>query len=102
MEVFRRISRMSRKPAAGLIPKNQLTIKEAAMGRLTGRTTIVTGGGGGLGSASARRFAEEGAQVVVADVLLDRAEEVAKGIRETGGDAIALHLDLAEPESIKS
>ncbi|MDB5686361.1 MAG: hypothetical protein JWR77_950, partial [Rhizorhabdus sp.] len=71
------------------------------MGRLTGRTTIVTGGGGGLGSASARRLASEGGQVVVADILLDRAEAVASGIRADGGDAIALHVDLSEPDSIK-
>lgn len=71
------------------------------MGRLTGRTSIVTGGGGGLGSASARRLASEGGQVVVADILLDRAEDVAAGIRADGGDAIALHVDLSEPDSIK-
>lgn len=71
------------------------------MARLSGRTAIVTGGGGGLGSASARRLAAEGAQVVVADILLDSAERVATDIREQGGDAIARHLDLGEPDSIR-
>ncbi len=71
------------------------------MGRLTGRTAIVTGGGGGLGSASARRLAEEGGQVVVADILLDRAQKVASEIRATGGDAIAMYLDLGDPDSIR-
>jgi NAD(P)-dependent dehydrogenase (short-subunit alcohol dehydrogenase family) len=70
------------------------------MGRLTGRTAIVTGGGGGLGSASARRLAAEGGQVVVADIVIDAAEAVAADIRAKGGDAIALHLDLGDPDSI--
>jgi NAD(P)-dependent dehydrogenase (short-subunit alcohol dehydrogenase family) len=70
------------------------------MGRLTGRTAIVTGGAGGLGSASARRLASEGGQVVVADIVLDGAETVAKEIRDAGGDAIALHVDLSDPDSI--
>jgi NAD(P)-dependent dehydrogenase (short-subunit alcohol dehydrogenase family) len=72
------------------------------MGRLSGRTSIVTGGGGGLGSAAARRLASEGGQVVVADIARDRAEQVAKEIRDKGGDAIALHVDLADPASVKA
>jgi NAD(P)-dependent dehydrogenase (short-subunit alcohol dehydrogenase family) len=71
------------------------------MGRLSGRTSIVTGGAGGLGSAAARRLASEGGQVVVADIQHERAEAVAKDIRGAGGDAIALHVDLGNPESIK-
>lgn len=71
------------------------------MGRLSGRTAIVTGGGGGLGSASARRLASEGGQVVVADIALDRAEQVAGEIRGGGGDAVAMHLDLGDPASIE-
>jgi NAD(P)-dependent dehydrogenase (short-subunit alcohol dehydrogenase family) len=72
------------------------------MGRLSGRTSIVTGGAGGLGSATARRLASEGGQVVVADIRLARAEEVASEIRRTGGEAIALPLDLGEPDSIRA
>ena len=72
------------------------------MGRLTGRTSIVTGGAGGLGSASARRLAAEGGQVVVADIVLEGAEQVAKEIRDAGGDAIALRVDLGDPDSIEA
>lgn len=71
------------------------------MGRMTGRTAIVTGGSMGLGAASARRLAAEGGQVVVADIAFDNAEKVAADIRATGGDAIALHFDLGDPDSIK-
>ena len=70
------------------------------MGRLTGRTAIVTGGAGGLGSATARRLCSEGGQVVIADVLLEPAEKLAEEIRGEGGDATALHCDLGDPESI--
>lgn len=70
------------------------------MGRLTGRTCIVTGGAGGLGSATVRRLCAEGGQVVVADILLEPAEALAAEIRAGDGDAIALHLDLGDPASI--
>lgn len=70
------------------------------MGRLTGRTCIVTGGAGGLGSATVRRLCAEGGQVVIADILLEPAVALAAEIREAGGDAIALHVDLGDPDSI--
>jgi NAD(P)-dependent dehydrogenase (short-subunit alcohol dehydrogenase family) len=72
------------------------------LSRLKGKTAIVTGAGGGLGSASSKRLAAEGAQVVLADVILENAEKFAQEIRDAGGDAIALHVDLAEEASIKS
>jgi len=71
------------------------------MGRLTGRTAIVTGASMGLGAASARRLAAEGGQVVVADIALDNAEKIAAEIRADGGNAIALYFDLGDPASIK-
>lgn len=70
------------------------------MGRMTGRTSIVTGGAGGLGSATVRRLCAEGGQVVIADILLEPAEALAAEIRAGGGDAIALHVDLGDPDSI--
>jgi NAD(P)-dependent dehydrogenase (short-subunit alcohol dehydrogenase family) len=70
------------------------------MDRLSGRTCIVTGGAGGLGSATARRLCAEGGQVVIADILLEPAEALAAEIRGQGGDATALHLDLGDPASI--
>ncbi len=70
------------------------------MGRLTARTCIVTGGAGGLGSATARRLCAEGGQVVIADIMLEPAKALAAEIRAAGGDAIALYLDLGAPDSI--
>lgn len=70
------------------------------MGRLTGRTCIITGGAGGIGSATAWRLCREGGQVVIADILLEPAAALAAEIRAEGGDAIALHVDLGDPASI--
>jgi meso-butanediol dehydrogenase / (S,S)-butanediol dehydrogenase / diacetyl reductase len=59
------------------------------MSRLEGKRAIVTGGGSGIGQATARRFAAEGAEVVVADLVGERAEDVAA---EIGGTAV--HADV--------
>jgi len=69
--------------------------------RLKDKVAIVTGAAHGMGKAEARLFAEEGARVVVADILGDRAEAVAADIRAGGGDAIAATIDVtSEPDWI--
>lgn len=67
---------------------------------LDGKVAIVTGGGGGLGSATARLLAARGAHVVVADIVAEPAERVATEIRDAGGSARAGHIDLASEASI--
>ena len=64
-------------------------------GRLAGKTAIVTGGANGIGQAIVRRFAAEGAAVVVADLDLARAEETAREVETAGGRAAAAACDVS-------
>lgn len=59
-------------------------------------TALITGGGSGIGRASALRLAESGARVAVSDLRLELAQEVADEVRTLGGDAIAVTLDVAD------
>ena len=70
------------------------------MNRFDNQTVIVTGGGGGIGSAICRRFGAEGARVAVFDIALDAAEQVAAGIRAAGGQAQALRCDITDRTSV--
>jgi 3alpha(or 20beta)-hydroxysteroid dehydrogenase len=64
--------------------------------KLEGRVALVSGGGGAMGGAQCRLFAQEGAAVCVADLALDRAQGVADEIVATGGKAIAVKLDVVK------
>ena len=66
------------------------------MQRFDGKTVIVTGGGGGIGGATCRRFASEGAQVAVFDMNLEAAEKVAADIRANGGQAAAFACNITD------
>jgi 3-oxoacyl-[acyl-carrier protein] reductase len=67
---------------------------------LKGRTALVTGAGSGMGRATAKILAGEGARVAVTDVNEEAAKKVAEDIRATGGEARAWRLDVADPKSI--
>lgn len=71
------------------------------MGRLEGKAGIVTGGAGGIGAATARAIAREGAAVAVVDIDGARAEEVMEGIVASGGAAIKVAADLSDEEAVR-
>ena len=66
------------------------------MSRFQGKVALVTGGGGGIGSAIARRLASEGAHVVVTDINAESAEAVAQHIRAAGHKASAIAANIAK------
>lgn len=61
---------------------------------LTDKTVIVTGGAGGIGSATCRRLARAGAKVAVFDLNLEAAQKVAEAIQANGGVALAVRCDI--------
>jgi NAD(P)-dependent dehydrogenase (short-subunit alcohol dehydrogenase family) len=65
--------------------------------RLKGKIALVTGAGGGLGTAIARRFADEGASLMCTDRDRGRAEATAAAIAKSGGVAHAFQADVADP-----
>src|SRR5581483_10017296 len=67
---------------------------------LTGRVALITGGGSGFGRSIAHAFAEFGAQVAVADLDFGKVEETAHQVSDQNGDALAIHVDVADPQSI--
>jgi hypothetical protein len=68
--------------------------------RLDNKVAIITGAGGGIGSATAMVLATRGAQVVLADIHLESAERAAQAVTRAGGSALAQHLDLSSEASI--
>lgn len=71
------------------------------MSEFEGRVALVTGAASGIGRASARLFAEAGAQVVVADIDAQGAAETVALIAEAGGDALAVAVDVADGGSVR-
>jgi meso-butanediol dehydrogenase/(S,S)-butanediol dehydrogenase/diacetyl reductase len=69
--------------------------------RLDGRVAVITGGGSGIGAATARAFTREGARVVIADIDEKAAKTVAHEIHAAGGTIDALHADASDPAEIE-
>ena len=71
-------------------------------GRLDGKIALVTGGSSGIGRASALAFAREGAKVVVADVTAEGGQETVRLIKEAGGEARFLKVDVARAAEVET
>src|SRR5579864_3628625 len=69
--------------------------------RLSQRVAIVTGGATGIGAATARRLAEEGARVLVADLDASGAADNVDQIRAAGGTAESLHADVGTEDGVR-
>jgi NAD(P)-dependent dehydrogenase (short-subunit alcohol dehydrogenase family) len=71
-------------------------------GRVTDKVALITGGGSGIGRATALLFGREGAKVVIADYNPEGGERTAKEIREAGGSAIFQAADVSNPKDAEA
>ncbi|MEO1479258.1 MAG: SDR family NAD(P)-dependent oxidoreductase, partial [Bacteroidota bacterium] len=70
--------------------------------RLEGRVAVVTGGSRGIGYATAIRFGQEGAQLVLADINAETGEASAQALRGLGYDALFVQTNVVEPEQTQA
>jgi 3-oxoacyl-[acyl-carrier protein] reductase len=68
--------------------------------RLSGKVAIITGGGGGIGEATCMKFAMEGATVVAADLNVQNVHRVVANIKQIGGEALGLAVNVSDAESV--
>jgi NAD(P)-dependent dehydrogenase (short-subunit alcohol dehydrogenase family) len=69
------------------------------MARLEGKCAIVTGGSSGIGAATVRKFVQEGARVLVADIQEDKAQAL---VDEIGDAAMALAVDVCREDDVRT
>ena len=71
--------------------------------RIEGKVAVVTGAANGIGAEISRLYAQEGAKVVLADLALEKAQEVADAIvKESGSEAIAVKCNVASKEEVQN
>ena len=71
-------------------------------GMLYGKSTLITGGGGGIGRATALTFAREGARIAVADLTAEAARETVALVNAAGGQAISLSGDMSRDADVRA
>src|ERR1700746_2009934 len=69
---------------------------------LPGKVILVTGGGSGIGRATALRLAREGAKIMIADYVPESAERVVKSIKEAGGEASCVAADVSVTKQVEA
>jgi NAD(P)-dependent dehydrogenase (short-subunit alcohol dehydrogenase family) len=69
---------------------------------VAGKITLVTGGGAGIGRATALKFAEEGAKVVVSDIDADGGAETSELVRKAGGEATFIRADVSKAAEVEA
>lgn len=72
------------------------------MGKLDGRSVVITGAARGIGAGLAKRLGAEGAGVTVADLNAEGAEQVAAELRDAGGKAIGVGCDVGDRDSVRA
>src|SRR5690349_1477516 len=69
---------------------------------LQGKVAVITGGGAGIGRATALALAKEGVKVVIGNRNVAQGEDVVKAIRDAGGSAVFQKTDVSDPAQVKS
>ena len=69
-------------------------------GLVEGKVALITGAGGGIGRATALEYAREGANVVAADINGDAAEETTRLVRDAGGEAVSVVVDVTDESAV--
>jgi NAD(P)-dependent dehydrogenase (short-subunit alcohol dehydrogenase family) len=85
-----------------MAPKLRLMKIRQIMGLLNNKVAFITGAASGIGAGTARRFAEEGAKIVLADVQTEEGEKLRAELEGQGHEALYVQCDVSQPESVKS
>ncbi|CAI8049041.1 1,6-dihydroxycyclohexa-2,4-diene-1-carboxylate dehydrogenase [Geodia barretti] len=80
----------------------ELDPRAAGARRFDGQVAVITGGGQGIGSATARRLAQEGASIVIGDMVAETSDRVCAAIREFGGECVISLGDLSRWENAEA
>jgi NAD(P)-dependent dehydrogenase (short-subunit alcohol dehydrogenase family) len=78
--------------------RHDIRKQEIAMGRLENKCALITGGASGIGLATVRLFAEEGAAVVIADINIEQGKQVEHEVQQAGGKAVFVPCDVTRTE----